>query len=211
MAAKAIEIILEFPMLRRSILISLVLLAACATAPAAQTQHEPARYPPGFQSDRIVVTAQGSGSDVILIPGLTSSSSVWDTTVSALVSTHRVHVVQVRGFAGTDAAGNAEGPVSAPVAEEIARYITENHLERPAIIGHSMGGTIGMMLAARHPDAVGRLMVVDMFPFMGAMFGGQTADAVRPVADQMRSQMLAAPPGSTGGMIEEMIATMTNT
>jgi pimeloyl-ACP methyl ester carboxylesterase len=136
---------------------------------------------------------------------------VWDTTVSTLVSTHRVHVVQVRGFAGTDAAGNAEGPVSAPVAEEIARYITENHLDHPAIIGHSMGGTIGMMLAARHPDAVGKLMVVDMFPFMGAMFGGQTADAVRPVADQVRSQMLSAPPGASGGMIEQMIANMVQT
>jgi pimeloyl-ACP methyl ester carboxylesterase len=195
---------------RRSFLVSLLFLAACASAPA-QTQHEPARYPPGFQSDRIIVTAQGSGPDVILIPGLTSSSSVWDTTVSALVSTHRVHVVQVRGFAGTDAAGNAEGPVSAPVAEEIARYIAESRLDHPAVIGHSMGGTIGMMLAARHPDAVGRLMVVDMFPFMGAMFGGQTAEAVRPVADQMRSQMLAAPPGSAGGMIEQMIANMTRT
>lgn len=198
-------------MLRRSVLISLVLLAACATAPAAQTQHEPAQYPPGFQSDRIIVTAQGSGGDVILIPGLTSSSSVWDTTVSALVSTHRVHVVQVRGFAGTDAAGNAEGPVSAPVAEEIARYIAEDNLNRPAVIGHSMGGTIGMMLAARHPDAVGRLMVVDMFPFMGAMFGGQTADAVRPVADQIRSQMISAPPGTTGGMLEQMISNMVQT
>ncbi|HYD71863.1 MAG TPA: alpha/beta hydrolase [Candidatus Binatia bacterium] len=162
-------------------------------------------------SDRIIVTAQGSGSDVILIPGLTSSSSVWDSTVSALVSSHRVHVVQVRGFAGTDAAGNADGPVSAPVAEEIARYIAENNLDHPAIIGHSMGGTIGMMLAARHPDAVGKLMVVDMFPFMGAMFGGQTADAVRPVADQIRGQMLSAPPGTTGGMIEQMIANMTRT
>jgi pimeloyl-ACP methyl ester carboxylesterase len=195
---------------RRSFPVSLLFLAACASAPA-QTQHEPARYPPGFQSDRIIVTAQGSGPDVILIPGLTSSSSVWDTTVSALVSTHRVHVVQVRGFAGTDAARNAEGPVSAPVAEEIARYIAESRLDHPAVIGHSMGGTIGMMLAARHPDAVGRLMVVDMFPFMGAMFGGQTAEAVRPVADQMRSQMLAAPPGSAGGMIEQMIANMTRT
>src|SRR5690606_2576198 len=110
-------------------------LAACATATA---EHEPAQYPPGFQSDRIIVTAQGAGPDVILIPGLTSSSSVWDTTASALVSTHRVHVVQVRGFAGTDAAGNADGPVSAPVAEEIARYIAENDLDHPAVIGHSM-------------------------------------------------------------------------
>jgi pimeloyl-ACP methyl ester carboxylesterase len=34
-----------------------------------------------------------------------------------------------------------------------------------------MGGAIGLMLAARHPEALSRLMVVDILPFMGAMFG----------------------------------------
>lgn len=194
-------------MQRRSFLISLVLLGACATAPTPQAAAPTA----GFQSDRISVVTRGQGPDVILIPGLTSSREVWATTADALDDTHRVHLVQVNGFAGAPAAGNADGPVSAPVAEEIARYIAETQLHRPAVIGHSMGGTIGMMLAARHPDAVGKLMVVDMFPFMGAMFGGQTADAVRPVADQMRNQMLAAPPGTSGGMIEQMIATMVQT
>lgn len=190
-------------MYRRSVLLSLAFLAACATTPAAPA--------PGFQSDRISVVTRGQGSDVILIPGMGSHRDVWATTADALDDTHRVHIVQVNGFAGFPAAGNAEGTVSAPVAEEIARYIAENNLQRPAVIGHSMGGTIGLMLAARHPDSVGKLMVVDMFPFMGAMFGGQTSDAVRPVADGIRSQMLAAPPGSTGGMIEQMIANMTNT
>jgi pimeloyl-ACP methyl ester carboxylesterase len=74
-----------------------------------------------------------------------------------------------------------------------------------------MGGTIALMLAARHPDAVGRAMVVDMFPFMGQMFGGAgaTPESVRPIADQIRDQMRTAPPESAG--IEEMIANMTNT
>lgn len=192
---------------RRSVLISLLFLAACATAPAP----EPASA--GFQSDRISVVTRGAGPDVILIPGMTSHRDVWAPTADALDDTHRVHLVQVNGFAGFPAAGNAEGPVSAPVAEEIARYIAENDLERPAVIGHSMGGTIGMMLAARHPDSVGRLMVVDMFPFMGQMFGGAeaTPESVAPIADQIRSEMLAAPPGTTGPMLEQMVANMTNT
>jgi pimeloyl-ACP methyl ester carboxylesterase len=192
-------------MYRRSVLLSLAFLAACAIAPDAPAPSA------GFQSDRINVVTRGQGPDVILIPGMTSDRNVWATTADALDGTHRVHLVQVNGFAGVPAAGNAEGAVSAPVAEEIARYIAENNLQRPAVIGHSMGGTIGMMLAARHPSSVGKLMVVDMFPFMGAMFGGQTSDAVRPVADGVRSQMLAAPPGSTGGMVEQMIANMTST
>jgi len=195
---------------RRSFLISLALLAACATAP--QPESATAAWV-GFESDRISVVVRGQGPDVILIPGMTSHRDVWAATADALDDTHRVHLVQVNGFAGFPAAGNAEGPVSAPVAEEIARYIFEEELERPAIIGHSMGGTIGMMLAARHPDAVGKVMVVDMFPFMGAMFGGADATpaSVTPIADQIRSQMLAAPPGASMGMVEQMIANMTNT
>lgn len=195
---------------RRSALVSLLLLAACATQPAPVAE---APVAAGFQSDRISVVARGRGPDVVFIPGMTSHRDVWAATADALDERYRVHLVQVNGFAGAPAGANAQGPVSAPAAEEIARYIAENDLQRPAVIGHSMGGTIGMMLAARHPDSVGRLMVVDMFPFMGAMFGGPgaTAQSVRPVADQMRAQMLAAPAGSAMSMVEQMIATMTNT
>lgn len=184
-----------------------MLLASCA---AQQVQHPPAQYP-GFASDRISVEVRGSGPSVILIPGLSSHREIWNGAASALETRYRVHLVQLNGFAGFPAAGNAEGPVMAPVAEEIARYIREGNLDHPAIIGHSMGGTIGMMVAARHPDAVGKLMVVDMFPFMGAMFGGQTSDAVRPIADAMRARMMLAPQGGASPIVEQMIAGMVAT
>lgn len=184
-----------------------VLLAACA---AQQVQHAPAQYP-GFMSDRISVEVRGSGPSVVLIPGLSSHREIWDGAAAALETRYRVHLVQLNGFAGFPAAGNAEGPVMAPVAEDIARYIREGNLDHPAIIGHSMGGTIGMMVAARHPDAVGKLMVVDMFPFMGAMFGGQTSDAVRPIADGTRARMRLAPQGGASPIVEQMIAGMVAT
>ncbi|HWT51701.1 MAG TPA: alpha/beta hydrolase, partial [Caulobacter sp.] len=50
-------------------------------------------------ADRMTVTVTGKGPDVILIPGLASSGAVWDATVKQLSTTHRVHVVQVVGFA----------------------------------------------------------------------------------------------------------------
>ena len=144
-----------------------------------------------FASDRLHVRVDGQGRDIILIPGLSSSPEIWQGTVDHLDG-YRVHRIHVQGFAGAPAEGNAQTgatptPVAAPVAEEIARYIREQGLEKPAVVGHSMGGTIGMMLAARHPDLVGRLMVVDMVPFMGAMFAapGATAESVTPVADQI--------------------------
>ena len=164
----------------------------------------------GFVSDRISVVARGSGLDVILIPGLTGHrEDAWGGVIETLDDRYRLHLVQVNGFAGVLPGANAGGPVSTPVAEEIARYIREAGLGGPAVIGHSMGGTIGMMLAARHPDAVGRLMVVDMMPSMGPFFGpaGETPEGLRGIADQARAQILEAPPGT--GFIAQLFEGMT--
>lgn len=182
-------------------------LAACATtgAPAA----------PAFASDRIAVSVEGAGPDVILIPGLTSHPSIWDTTAAHLVGTgHRVHRVWVSGFAGRPAGANATGDqVGQPVAAEIARYIREHGLNSPAVIGHSMGGWMGMVLAARNPDLVGKLMVVDMMPFMGAMFGppGATPDQVRPVAEQIRDGIRSTPEDQRRARAEATIVGMVRT
>lgn len=169
---------------RRTLLASLFALAGAALVPA---------WAADFQSGRISVAVEGEGSDVVLIPGLNSSPRVWREMIRAVPS-HRYHLVQVAGFAGKPRGANSEGAVAAPVAEEIARYIAASGLKKPAVIGHSMGGTIGLMLAARHPDALSRLMVVDMFPFLGAMFGppGTTAESVKPMADGLLAQMRAA-------------------
>ena len=181
-------------------------LVGCSKAPPPPADQASAGP---FTSDRISVVTRGTGPDIILVPGLNSHRDVWKGVADSLEGRYRLHMVQVSGFAGVAPGANADGPVSAPVAEEIGRYITETGLTRPAVIGHSMGGTVVMMLAARHPDLIGRVMVVDMPPFLGVMFGpGATAESVRPVADSMRAAMLAAPPG-TPTMFEVMVQTMT--
>jgi len=186
-------------MIRTAIAAALVVIAA---SPAAAK----------FASDRITVTTQGSGPDVILVPGLTSSPAAWKY-VAQDVPGYRYHFVQVKGFAGTPAEANATGDVSKPVAEEIARYITAEKLKAPAIVGHSMGGTISMMVAARHPGAVSKLMVVDMPPFMGQMFGGPnaTAASVTPIADAMMNGMAAMPAEARRKQMDQMTGAMVRT
>jgi pimeloyl-ACP methyl ester carboxylesterase len=165
-----------------------------------------------FTSNRITVRTEGSGPDVVLIPGLNSSPRVWADMVKA-VPGYRYHLVQVSGFAGQPRGGNTEGPVAAPVAEEIDRYIKEAGLKQPAVIGHSMGGTIGMMLAARHPGDLSRLMVVDMVPFLGMFFGGPgaTAASVEPLADRISAGIRAATPDDRSKRAVETIDGMVNT
>ena len=143
-----------------------------------------------FKPSRISVAVRGSGPDVILIPGLSASRGIWNGTVAA-VPGYRYHLVQVAGFAGTPAAGNASGRVAGPVADEIARYIAAHRLGRPAIVGHSMGGSIAMMIGARHPEAAGRIMVVDMLPSPARPFGVPAA-AVKPLAKLIGGEMAGA-------------------
>ena len=184
-----------------------LVLASCSSpaSDAASTATD------AFTSDRITVITRGSGPDIVLVPGLASHRDVWAGVADSLDDRYRLHLVQVKGFAGLEPEANADGQVSAPVAEEIARYIDEMELERPAVIGHSMGGSIGMMLAARHPDAVGRLMVVDMVPALGPLFGppNATPEQLRVTADTFRAQILADTAGAPNGMLEQMFPGMT--
>lgn len=184
-------------------------LAACATADGARPA-EAAR--PAFASERLSVETVGSGPDVLLIPGLSSSPEVWRSTVAA-VPGYRYHIVHVAGFAGKPAGANASGPVVEPVAEEIARYIREAGLKRPAIVGHSLGGAWAMMVAARNPGLVSKAMVVDMMPFLGAMFGGPaaTTESVRPIAEQMRTGIATSTGEARRKQVEQTIAGMVRT
>jgi pimeloyl-ACP methyl ester carboxylesterase len=142
-------------------------------------------------SDRIIVTVRGKGPDVMLIPGLASSSAVWETTARHLEEHYRLHVVQVAGFAGSPSRANAQGAVIQPTVEAIHAYIKTNQLKAPRLIGHSLGGLMGGMLAVQHPEDVSRLMVVDALPFFSAAFGVKDAASATPQAAAMRDRMLA--------------------
>ncbi|HEY5721631.1 MAG TPA: alpha/beta hydrolase [Allosphingosinicella sp.] len=167
------------------LLAALALSLACGFAPAAPGIAAPAAPAArAFAPTRFSAQVIGSGPDVVLIPGLAGSREVWRASANA-VPGYRYHLVQVAGFSGAPVGGNAKGQVVAPLAEEIARYIAANRLNRPALVGHSMGGTVAMMVAARHPDRVGKVMVVDMLPQPAGLLGGSAND-MRGLADTLR-------------------------
>lgn len=145
-----------------------------------------------IERDRFTVETIGAGPDVILIPGLASPRDSWAPTIAQLKDRYRLHLVQIRGF-GDDAAINASGPVLEGFVEGLAGYIRDAQLKQPAIIGHSMGGLTAAMIAARHPELPGRVLIEDSLPFIGLIFSPMaTVDAVRPQADVLRKAALAA-------------------
>ena len=171
---------------------SLLVVGASALAVRAETAPVDVAAQAAFASDRLSVEVVGSGPDVILIPGYASSREVWRAEAERLKVSHRVHLVQLAGFAG-EPWTHGDGPFLEPMVAELARYIREARLERPAVIGHSMGGLTGLLLAQGHPEAVGKVMSVDSLPFFSALYGPTaTAESARPFADQAAAGILAA-------------------
>lgn len=141
---------------------ALLWMSALMSAFAAPSLPIPSEHP---SRQPISVQTQGAGADVILIPGLASSRAVWADLAARLQTNYRIHLVELAGFASTAAIANREGEVISPAVDAIAEYIRTQQIKAPVIIGHSLGGEMALMLGARHPDHVGRLMIVDALPF----------------------------------------------
>jgi len=158
--------------------------------------------------ERFTVTIRGKGPDVLLLPGLASSSAVWDATAKRLENHYQLHVIQVAGFAGAPAGANASGAILQPTVDALDLYIRTNHLKSPAFIGHSLGGLMGMMLAVQHPEDMGKLMVVDALPFFGVLAGAKDATNAAPRAAAMRDYVLTESQDAYANGEKEFIRTL---
>lgn len=173
----------------RHALLPLLLLAAPAVA-SAQT---PPASAPHVAAERFTVVVEGQGPDVILIPGLSCPRAVWDGARQALGGRYRLHLIELKGFAAGDPGPNLNGPILPDLVEQLNAYIAANKLKAPAVVGHSLGGLTALMLAKAHPQAVGRVMVVDALPWIGTILAppGATPAQVEPFVAQARAAFAA--------------------
>jgi pimeloyl-ACP methyl ester carboxylesterase len=124
--------------------------------------------------------------DLVLVPGLTSSREVWAAEAKLLAPHYRLHLVQLNGFAGQPAGPNATGEILPAMVNELHSYCAGLDT-KPVVIGHSLGGLVTLMLAAKYPADVKKIVIVDSLPFFGMMFGPQmTPDMLKPRAEKMR-------------------------
>lgn len=148
--------------------------------------------PAPFESPYFTVSVSGAGPDVILMPGLASSAAVWDDTVAALKDRYRFHVVQVSGFAGAPARGNADNSdILDDLAASLVSY-SRSLDQAPAIVGHSLGGVVTLKAALDPNTNLDRIVIVDVLPFFSVLMDDQaTSDSIAPVAAIMKAGLLA--------------------
>jgi pimeloyl-ACP methyl ester carboxylesterase len=130
------------------------------------------------------VEVTGKGKPIILIPGLASSGEVWKETVAQFSNRYECHVVTLAGFAGV---APITTPLLATAQKELVEYIDAKKLDRPIIVGHSLGGFLALRMGADTPAKVGRLVIVDSLPALGAVqMPDITPDQLKSMAARMR-------------------------
>ena len=100
----------------------------------------------------------GRGSPLVLIHGLADDHRLWRKAVPDLALRHRVILYDVRGH-GQSTLGAADGTLR-QLGEDLANLMDAIGLERAAVAGFSLGGTIAMRLAIDHPEKVDVLFPV---------------------------------------------------
>lgn len=139
----------------------------------------------GKEPAAFMVKVTGSGRPMILIPGLSCGGNVWDGTVAHFKDRYQCHVVTLAGFAGQPAIGE---PFLEQVRDGLSKYIRDKKLERPVIVGHSLGGFLAFWLGATVPEQVGPIIAVDGVPFFAALRDvNATPQSAQPFAESLRN------------------------
>ena len=122
--------------------------------------------------------AAGKGEPVVLVHGLSGSTRWWSRNISEIARRYRVYLVDLPGF-GTMRRLQRRF-ILAEAVDWLSEWMDAVGLERAHLVGHSMGGSICLRLAASRPEAVRRLVLVaptgvptgrSMIGYLGPLFG----------------------------------------
>ncbi|WP_405796832.1 alpha/beta fold hydrolase [Streptomyces sp. NBC_01506] len=105
------------------------------------------------------VDFQGPGPVVLALHGHFGRGRIFAPLAAALAGRYRVVALDQRGHGLSDNGGEFTPDAYVGDAAEFLRTLD---LAPAAVVGHSMGGLIGYLLAQRHPDLVSALVVADM-------------------------------------------------
>jgi pimeloyl-ACP methyl ester carboxylesterase/quercetin dioxygenase-like cupin family protein len=105
------------------------------------------------------VEVAGEGRPLVLVHGLGLSGALWSPVRDALGSSHRLVLVDLRG-AGRSRELEQHELSLARWAQDLGAVVRALGLERPVIVGHSLGAVVALKLALEEPGAVGALVLL---------------------------------------------------
>ena len=102
----------------------------------------------------------GTGRPLVLLHGGLGSSEMFGPALPALAEHHQVIAVDLQGHGRT---ADVDRPISVvTMGDDIAALITHLGLDKPDLVGYSLGGGVAFQTAVRHPELVRRLVIVSV-------------------------------------------------
>lgn len=109
----------------------------------------------------VAPTVAPNGKTVVLLHGKNFCAATWAPTIHALTGEgYRVIAVDQIGFCKSSKPGAYQFSLS-QLASNTRALLDSLGIERPIVMGHSMGGMLGVRYALQNPDAVSRLVLVN--------------------------------------------------
>lgn len=109
----------------------------------------------------------GKKPPVVMAHGVTDDGLCWSPIAEALEPDYDLIMVDARGHGRSSAPESGYDPVT--MADDLAGLIRGLGLNRPAVLGHSMGAITALAMAAAHPDLPGAILAEDPPPWWMAL------------------------------------------
>jgi pimeloyl-ACP methyl ester carboxylesterase len=119
---------------------------------------------------------------------------VWNGTIARFAPKYTVYVITLPGFSGR--AATNQKPLFTTFKRDFWEMLAARKIQKPVVVGHSLGGTLAIALSAEHPERLSAIVAADGLPVF-PMLANATEKARETAADAMAKQIAGSSEAQT--------------
>jgi 3-oxoadipate enol-lactonase len=108
---------------------------------------------------RVHVADRGAGEPVVFLHAFPFQAAMWDYQVEAFEGTNRCVTIDLPGFGQSDEPDRPESATMQGYANLVVAVLDDLGIDKPTVVGASMGGYLVMALLRHHPERIGQVVL----------------------------------------------------